>query len=508
MLKTKDLIVKNALKRLGLANTFRGLLVLLAMLCGGNALLAQEAASEQSDVIKVSGDLPWQKTSDAPSVKPQITPQAMLELYGIDASHLQSLIDGRPLVVDEDETLVKLMFRMPRLEPPQWEAWCAADVPWDKLREEPAPRRADCFIVSGRAKAVERVDILAELVPRFEFDHYYRVTMEVEGEPSPVVICARRIPELWGQAQTLNERVRVQAMFLKAGEAENDVTPLYFAAARIGWFPDQVNPALKVDAGLVWLADHGFDVALFDDVRDKNVSGLSAVEGEAFYSMLATFEQAPAEALSAMPTKPLDLARLLTVPEQAHGELYECTGIARRVQKIAVPETFQRRLGIDHYYEINFFIPLQNQAVRLSAAQGEENAPTYSNDFPAAICVTKLPPDLEVGENIRAEVKLRGAFFKLWAYQSDYIKSFNENMKQPAPLLIGATAEVVAQQSPIEWGTLMPALALIAIVGGAMFVWISVLRLSRSDKAFERKVLRKYTRSQDDSGSEFIPPKL
>jgi hypothetical protein len=496
--------VSNAWPRLIVASC----LVSLAASCPAcGQLFAQEPAAEQPPPVKVSGDLPWQKRNGAPSQMPSITPQAMLDLYGIDASHLQSFIDGRPLVVDEDETLVKLMFRMPRLEPPQWEAWCATEVPWNLLRDEPSKHRADCFILNGRATAVKRVEILKELVPRYEFDHYYRVTLMVDGQTSPVVVNARTIPDAWGDASTLDERVRVQAMFLKAGEPAESGTPLYFAAARIGWFPDRVNEALHVDSSLVWLAQQGFDVALFDDVRGRNVSAISASEGEAFYTLLALFQKLPAAALAKMPAQPLDLPLLLTTPEKAHGEVVETSGTARRVQKISVPEAFQKRLGIDHYYEIDFFIPLDNQAVRLAATKGNENAPTFTEGFPAAFCVVKLPPELEVGENIKTEIKVRGVFFKLWAYQSDYVQSFNENMKQPAPLMIGATAEVIAQQDPIEWGTLMPALALVAIVGGAMITWITVLRLSRNDIAFERKVLRKYTRPQENSGDEFLPPK-
>ena len=101
-----------------------------------------------------------------------------------------------------------------------------------------------------------------------------------------------------------------------------------------------------------WQA-HGFDVALFDEVRDKNGAPLTATESECFYQLLLTMKKTSAADIKALKAHSFDLAGMLQLPEKLHGQAYHCLGTARRIQKVNVPEAFQKRLGITHYYEID-----------------------------------------------------------------------------------------------------------------------------------------------------------
>jgi hypothetical protein len=94
---------------------------------------------------------------------------------------------------------------------------------------------------------------------------------------------------------------------------------------------------------------------------------------------------------------PFDLPALLTTPDKLLGHGYDVTGNARRVQKVSVPEQYRQRLGLDHYYEIDLLIPLDKQAIRLTPAKGKKGMPTYTDGFPATLCVASIPENLDVG---------------------------------------------------------------------------------------------------------------
>ena len=65
-----------------------------------------------------TGGLPWQSLGDAkPSGKSNVSIRELLKLLGVDDSHWQALFDGRDLISDENETITKIMYRMPRFEP-------------------------------------------------------------------------------------------------------------------------------------------------------------------------------------------------------------------------------------------------------------------------------------------------------------------------------------------------------------------------------------------------------
>lgn len=453
-------------------------------------------------------ELPWQQQGKRPEGKSgSLSPREMLALLGVDDSHWDFLLqDGRPVADEEIETLTRLLFRMPRFDPPQWERWCQKEADLAVLAKESEANRASPFSVQGRAQQVEVVELLPSLIPLYQFKKYYRVTIATKEEQHPVVVFTREIPALWKEAKTLDEPVRVQAIFLKADGMIEEKTPLYFVTARLAWYPDKVNDELGVNEDLVWLAQRGMDISLWDEVRENNGAPIGASESECFYQLLARLKATKPTDLKELKVDPFDLAAMLQRPDALLGQAFSCSGTARRVQRVTVPEQFRERLGLDHYYEIDLFVPLDNQAIRLTPAPGEKEAPTFTDGFPTTFCVAKLPADFEIGENVHQQVQLKGVFFKLWAYQSDYIKKFNPNLRQPSPLLMGLEPRLLPAAQGPSWGPWTPTVVMFAIIIGVMTIWFATWRMMRGDKKFERKVLRKYTHGATEAPTTLPTP--
>ena len=91
---------------------------------------------------------------------------------------------------------------------------------WADVAEEVQQHQAEVFRVSGRATHVERVNLLAEAAERFEFDHYFRVSFELEPERWPAVLCVRSVPRAWPEKGSLDERAAAYGLLLKTGERQ------------------------------------------------------------------------------------------------------------------------------------------------------------------------------------------------------------------------------------------------------------------------------------------------
>ncbi len=91
-------------------------------------------------------------------------------------------------------------------------------------------------------------------------------------------------------------------------------------------------------------------------------------------------------------------------------------GTARRALRIEVTDPdVRQRFGIDHYYELHVFLPLQQPLRLIDATDGKTH--TYGS-FPCTICLRQLPPEVPEGVEIRHLVRVTGWFMKLWSYRS------------------------------------------------------------------------------------------
>jgi hypothetical protein len=280
------------------------------------------------------------------------------------------------------------------------------------------------------------------------------------------------------------------ALFLKAAVGDGDQRRLAFAADRLGWYPDRVDHARGVTPDLVFLAAHGMDVALFDDVRERNREPLDSQDREGFYRLLSTVRRMPADALQARAQRSVDLAQLLNEPGAHHGELMTVRGTLRRVTRIAVAEEdLQRRFGLDHYYHLDVLVSLGDQVIRLGEPREGEEVPTFRNTFPVVVCALSLPEGLNEGGDVREEVRVPAVFFKLWAFRSDYVSAIDEEQLQPSPMFMAQSPQRVDPPPPA--GGFLAWIACGAFFAAVVFIWYGVTKWRRGDERFRRAVLRR-----------------
>jgi hypothetical protein len=427
------------------------------------------------------------------SAQPRLSSaREMLELAGVGPTQLSQLVDRRPLEADEPETLWKILYHFPRFGRDPIEAWATAGQAWSALANDPASHRLQVLPLKGRVRQLQRIELPAAAATAFETTHYYRLRCELPDAPNPVLVCTRIVPTAWEHRDSLDERFGGCGLFLKIGDASGPRPELVFATDRVAWFPDRLEPALDVTPTQVWLGELGFDVGLFDQVRTTNRRGLGAEDRECFYGLLAAVETTAPEDCLRRSEGPLDLQPLLASPETQQGRLLTLSGVARRVQEIPVTEAdLRRRFGIDHYYEIDIFVPLGNLEVRLDAGHRGAEPAVFRNEFPVTCCVRQLPDGLPTGADVHQPVRLAGIFFKLWAYRSEFVSRVDEKQRQLAPLFIANTLLVVepprSQHAYLAW-----------LVGSFFFAAAAALLIAawlyrRSDKRFAEAMRKRHS---------------
>lgn len=440
---------------------------------------------------QTSGKPPWDETQpDSRQLPPRqlIHPVELLELYGIAESQLKMLADGQPLGAEDEETLVRMLYQMPRFPLDALQRWAAPRLDVAVLSGAPADHRGDAVKLAGRAKQLRHVKLAPEIVERFEFADYYIVTIESSDPPCRLEVCTRAIPQAW-RPGPLDEPVSAQALFLKTSSTDADPA-LVFVTPRVAWHPDRVDEANFISADLLELAKLGMDIGLFDAIRGRNRKGIESVDSECFYQLLAAVGRAAPGELAGLARRDPPFGPLLQSPRSNQGKLFSLHGTARRVTRILVGERdLQERFGFDHYYQIDIFVPLGNQVVRLGDPGESEEVPTFSNEYPITVCARQLPPGMREGDDIRQEVRVAAVYFKLWSYRSEYISSFDNRQLQIGPMLIGRDLELIEFQSARSpW---------VGIIAGVVFLvvlaitWLGLWRTGRNDRRVEQEANRR-----------------
>ena len=457
------------------------LLVLFASLSLGVANgQTQPVAPTNSSV------LPWNRDESTLGALPARPPTSARELLiNVDESEWNHFVDGQPLNAGDDETLNRILYRLPAIQLDNVEQLTRGDVAWQQLAEDPKRYRAEFFKLSGRVTDMTRVELIPEVAVRLDFDHYFRVAIELDGAPYPVLVCSRKVPQAWLTSQPLQERVSAYGLFIKVGDASGSHPQLVFAAQRVAWHPDRVAPPLSIDAEHVLLGDLGFDVGLFDDVRKTNFREVTSADRECFYQLLAAVGRADSAKLLASAQDEFSLIELLRDPQPHQGQLASVNGVARRVTKILVDDAdVQQRFHIDHYYQIDMFILLGDQVIRMDSAGSKKEGPQYSRMYPVTVCAVRLPPGLPEGMNLRQEVRMPAFFFKLWSYKSEYVTAVDKSSSQRSPMFF-ALEPVVVPQEPTSNPAANIAIAVLAIT--AAIIWFGYLRQARRNAKSRRE---------------------
>jgi hypothetical protein len=400
---------------------------------------------------------------------PASSAREILERYDIGQSQLARFADGQPLSDHEEEVLIKILYRVSRLGLDNLARWRRDDAGWEQVTSAPADFRAEVLPVRGRVKSVDRRELSAEQAELFEFSHYFQVSVDLDDSPEEAVVMARQVPAAWSSGGFVNEPARADALFLKQDRGMDGGKRYILAAGRIAWMPQWPNAVHGIGPSHVALAQLGMDAGLWEIVRAANRRGLGDTDREAFYQLLAAVGHAEAGRLRQISSQPIDIVELLERPSPRQGEIFSIEGTARRIMKVMVSDRdIQSRFGLDHYYEIDLFLPLGATSLSLGKDPTGETGPVYRNNYPATLIVRSLPPGLKDGEAVHHQIRAAGVFFKVWTYRSAYTSKFGQ--LQPAPLFVAREALVVQPQRPVNQLVSVLAGAIIFLVAGVLVV--------------------------------------
>jgi len=391
-----------------------------------------------------------------------------LRSCGIDDSHFDRLQDGRPINDDENETLMRIMFRMRDFPATHVQRWAARDFDLAKIQAGPEANRGQMFSIRGRVTHVRLFKPLPEVAERFELPHYYQCELQLAGG-APAIVLTETIPKAWEHDQAVDYRASAAAIFLKLAEAEPRPSRPVFLAPRLAWHPPTV------------LGELGMDVGLLDNLEDQKP--LTGRDHETFYRVLAAVKRAKPRALlkaareelKAAGQEAFSVVPLFNYPQTQRGRLVVLRGVARRVIKIAVdnPEE-QARFGLDHYYELALFT---------DDSQGN----------PLVFCVPGIPQGMPTGQGagFGEEVEVAGFFLKSWSYRAQPAEEAPEPRpgsvsRRLAPLLIGQEPVWHPLQKPapnLLWQGVVGAV----FAAAALTLWFVVWQYNRRDEEARRK---------------------
>ena len=450
------------------------------------AVYCQAAGTVNAESVQVApsrDDLATKPSSDLAA--PISSPRQLLGLFDISEAQLRSFRDGQPPHPDEDALLLKILFRLQKFPHSDVGRWQRRDVRWEQLAQAPDQYRAEIFHLGGRVRRVDKVRVSEELAKQSEFQDYYRVMFQLDGASHPVLICTRNVSEAWtsptGGGLTMNERASAFGLFLKAGATGEAGRQLVFAARRVAWHPSRASKQLGTVPDHVLLGDLGMDVGLFDQVRSRNGKRMGPEGRECFYQLLAAVGRAGDGRLDRHDQATSPLGPLLNDAPAQHGKLVTLAGTARRAVKILVDDPdIRQRFGIDHYYEIEMFVP---ESVRVKRNKRDKEGRIFST-FPVVCCVRQLPPGMPEGDEIHDTVRVSGFFFKLWAYKTEFTSAMGDGRLQVSPLLVARRPQwipAVTSSNPYG-GLVFGCLFVVVLVGISLLMW----RYSRDDRRLER----------------------
>ncbi len=423
----------------------------------------------------------------------------MLALFDLGPSQWYFFSDGQPLDEGEMEPVYRLLHLLPRVGQEELELAAERLTTWAALQADPQAARGRAIVVRGRTRAVRRRSVLPEIRQRFGIAWVYELTVASIVDNRPVTVLVRDVPKSWQRltaqqddpAALLDQPIGCAAIFLKFGEKKTTSVPIYVAAQRIAWYADRPVPELGIGPDQCLLGRVGMDLSSLDDVRPSGP--LQPGDSGAFFQMLWAVARVRTQSgVSAAP--PIDVPELLQEPVQWKGNRFHVRGTARRAVRIVVTDpAVRRQFGLDHYYEVDVFVPLRQTLVLKTAIEKTERA---YNSYLVTVCVRNLPQGFPQGLVIRQEAEVTAFYLKNWSYRrlrtDDERTSSDTQPAGPAryavqlsPLLVGDALRVPAlaasNDDPIEMAFVVMFFSIVATIA------LVALWYHRSDRRYRRR---------------------
>ena len=398
-------------------------------------------------------------------------------LSGIESSERFDVVDHQPWQPQSDY-LLRLLYRvghvseqsLKRFESPQEGSF------WHDLGEQAQTYRFRVVRVVGRARYV--VPVRLDESVGVDFKGYYRVQVTTESGATVWLAC-RAVPRTWPLNEPLDEPIVARGFFLAfyrmpddadggapgapdTGSSVPEVEPSSGASTESGvpvvvvrrpaWFPDRVDASKGVTASHVWLAGRGVDIGQFDRIRRRFNHPLGRDDAASMFQLLVAARQADPFPRS----ETISMFDLLQQPTRHVGQAVRIEGHVRRVIRIDVESDPQaKRLGLDHYYELDLFVPLADRRIVIKhrpvdEPQSEPIEIVYEDRFPITVCVVDLPAPPEAIRGRR--VKVDGFLFRFWSYESTFTARVHPAAGQISPLVVGAMPMIdEASRLTIDW---------------------------------------------------------
>lgn len=429
------------------------------LLIGGVVLLAQAFFSS----VACGQELPWRASEGV--VKKSFS--EVLAPLGFDAAYWESFSASETLDSDQQLNALRLLDRLSGFTPQQWEAWQASTT--RGMMDD--QRRGHVFRLRGVVTNVTGPYLLdREGLQGFRFDSFHVVTIntpngdgknsseeQVTSDEIEMRVICREIPQAWLAASRLSEPCGMDGVLLAppAGDKSG-----WLVADRLRWFANAEN-LLQVPRSWQFLGQHDVDLGRLETLQHRNQRALERPEREVLYPLLALLDKPPVD-WTDVPRTPWSLTDILRAPADYQGQRLRGEVTARRVTRVLVGDpAITARLGIQSYYQIDVFFPLDGTKIRLAPAKSVanrgpsmEDAPVYSHGYPGTIVCHTLPAELQQASQrvldgtaktqlIQVPLKFDGIFVKIWSYRSPFLNRGEAEQAHPSPLFVAAELRVI-----------------------------------------------------------------
>lgn len=431
---------------------------------------------------------------------------ALILMPSFDASRVVEIAAqwSTPPQVTSVAEAAKLLFAMQRLPNDKLQQSAQIDATIAELRSgvdnpnessQVDSKSLRMVIGRGRIARLVAIPLPAELSEVLELSRLYQLEVQPDNDQQPLTILVADAPLVANVQSAVDIEVGWAALEVVAGQS-------LLLAPRVTIHSAGKDAQWPV--GWQLLAEDGFDIGRFDTVLRRGSDVIAASESDGFYGILRAASQLSSAVRqpsdSVPPAERVETTSLLRDPKAHVGHWIELDLETVRATRVVLDSDDGRRaLGQDHYWQIDAIGELPS-GLRIETPTDTGERLEYQNRFPATVVIARLPEWLqtEIGsaagqslaqvdmQMVRSPVRVRGFFYRLWSYDSEFAES--RGGKQIAPLLIAADLFSRDDARVSERGVEMIGWIMATVVVSALIVvtWL----LWRSERR-DREVVRR-----------------
>lgn len=181
------------------------------------------------------------------------------------------------------------------------------------------------------------------------------------------------------------------------------------------------------------LQQAGFDLSQLDAIQNGSVQAFVEEEFEAFQQLaelVLQWETDPPQTAA----DTFDLLAALQTPDHYRGSYVLLKGTVRRISPIQITASAMRqRLGLETYYQVDFFVSTQNTNFSLRDSQGQV---VIGGSFGVTLILLEMP---EMIGNAKPHdtLTLPGIYLKNWSHKTLDTREVSSELRRPNPIIFG-----------------------------------------------------------------------